>query len=132
MRCQPNSILAGPVIGSVPTCCPSCRRHRRRRGWSRRAIRDDLLDFLTADGSDIELWAWIGAYDHVAICQLRQRDRRCRGRCRGSPVNSNSTGNGGEARSPPAPDDAHDALSDARHNLRRWEAIEAAPGYAGR
>ena len=29
---------------------------------------------------------------------------------------------------PSAPDDAHDALSDARHNLRKWEAIERAGG----
>ena len=33
-------------------------------------IRDDLLAFLTGPGEEIELWAWFGAYDHVALCQL--------------------------------------------------------------
>jgi hypothetical protein len=27
---------------------------------------------------------------------------------------------------PPAPQDAHDALADARHNLRRWQVIDEA------
>ena len=27
---------------------------------------------------------------------------------------------------PPSPRDAHDALTDARHNLRKWHAIAAA------
>ena len=39
--------------------------------WRSRArIRADLLRFLTGPGSDVELWAWIAAYDHVALCQL--------------------------------------------------------------
>jgi hypothetical protein len=25
---------------------------------------------------------------------------------------------------PPAPDDQHDALADARHNLARWQALQ--------
>lgn len=37
---------------------------------SRAAIRDGILDFLTAGPGDIELWAWVAAYDHVALCQL--------------------------------------------------------------
>src|ERR671933_1662367 len=31
---------------------------------SRVAIRDTLLDFLTAPGERVELWAWFAAYDH--------------------------------------------------------------------
>lgn len=28
-------------------------------------------DFFGIDGDEpIELWAWVGAYDHVALCQL--------------------------------------------------------------
>ncbi|WP_232718164.1 polyadenylate-specific 3'-exoribonuclease AS [Gordonia metallireducens] len=93
----------------------------------RRRIREDLLEFLTADGTDIELWAWIGAYDHVVMCQMWgpmtalprpiprfTRELRQHWEAAGRPP------------LPPAPSDAHDALSDARHNLRRWEAIEKA------
>ena len=41
------------------------------KAWrSRERIRDDLLAFLTGPGEEIELWAWFGAYDHVALCQL--------------------------------------------------------------
>jgi hypothetical protein len=87
-------------------------------------IRADLLAFLTAPGEDIELWAWMAAYDHVALCQLwgdmRSLPRiiprfthelRQRWECAGSPP------------LPPAPPDQHDALADARHNLARWEAL---------
>jgi hypothetical protein len=93
---------------------------------SRAAIRDDLLDFLTAPGEEIELWAWIAAYDHVALCQLWgampalprplprfTRELRQRWEDAGRPP------------LPAPPEDAHDALADARHNLLRWRAIEA-------
>jgi len=36
---------------------------------SRRTIRDEVTAFLTAAGEP-ELWAWMGAYDHVVLCQL--------------------------------------------------------------
>ena len=93
---------------------------------SRAAIRDDLLAFLTKTGTDIELWAWIAAYDHVALCQLWgpmpalprplprfTRELRQRWEDAGRPP------------LPTPPNDAHDALADARHNLARWRAIEA-------
>lgn len=98
------------------------------QAWrSRAAIRDDLLAFLVGDHSqDIELWAWIAAYDHVALAQLWgampalprpiprfTRDLRQRWEDVGKP------------RLPPAPSDAHDALADARFNLVRWRVIEA-------
>ncbi len=38
---------------------------------SRRQIRLDLEEFFDVDGAEpIELWAWVAAYDHVALCQL--------------------------------------------------------------
>lgn len=93
---------------------------------SRGRIRDDLLEFLTAKGGDVELWAWVGAYDHVVLCQLWgsmtelprvmprfTRELRQHWEAAGSPE------------LPPSPRDAHDALADARHNWRRWQAIEA-------
>jgi len=93
---------------------------------SRTAIRDSLLAFLTAPGDRVELWAWLAAYDHVALAQLWgtmptlpralprfTRELRQRWEDAGKPA------------LPPAPTDAHDALADARHNLSRWRVIEA-------
>ncbi|SHF40433.1 polyadenylate-specific 3'-exoribonuclease AS [Streptoalloteichus hindustanus] len=93
------------------------------RGRSR--IRDELFEFLTAHGGEVELWAWFAAYDHVALAQLWgampalpqpiprfTRDLRQRWEDTGKP------------KLPPAPLDAHDALADARHNLARWRVIE--------
>jgi hypothetical protein len=98
--------------------------------WRSRArIRADLLTFLEVvptDRCDTELWAWIAAYDHVALAQLwgampdlpralprYTRDLRQRWEDVGRP------------RLPQPPADAHDALADARHNLVRWHVIEA-------
>ncbi len=92
---------------------------------SRAAIREDLLGFLTADGTRVELWAWYAAYDHVALAQLWgpmpalppqlprfTRELRQRWEDAGRP------------KLPDPPPDAHDALADARHNLVRWQVIE--------
>jgi hypothetical protein len=95
------------------------------RWRSRAQIRAELLEFLTAGAGEIELWAWYGAYDHVALCQLWgdmrslpralprfTRDLRQRWDDVGCPP------------LPPEPANAHDALVDARHNLARWQVIE--------
>ncbi len=92
---------------------------------SRAAIRESLLEFLTAPGDGVELWAWFAAYDHVALSQLWgampalpralprfTRELRQRWEDAGKPA------------LPSPPSDAHDALADARHNLARWLAIE--------
>lgn len=95
------------------------------KAWrTRNQIRDELLAFLLAADGPIELWAWMAAYDHVALAQLwgdmralprtiprfthelRQEWER-----RGSPP------------MPPQPSDQHDALADARHNLARWRML---------
>ena len=93
---------------------------------SRRQIREGLEDFFGIDdprlqSEPIELWAWVGAYDHVALCQLWgpmtslppqiprfTRELRQLWEDHGSP------------RMPARPDDTHDALVDARHNMRRY------------
>ncbi len=94
---------------------------------SRERLRADLLEFVTGGSGEVELWAWIAAYDHVALCQLWgampalpralprfTRELRQRWEEAGRPLL-------------PAPSSAaHHALADARLNLRRWEAIEAA------
>jgi hypothetical protein len=93
---------------------------------SRSRIRDELLEFLVPHyGAEVELWAWVAAYDHVALCQLWgsmtelprslprfTRELRQHWEDRGSPE------------LPAVPDDAHDALADARHNLAKFQAIE--------
>jgi hypothetical protein len=73
----------------------------------------------------VELWAWFAAYDHVALAQLWgpmpalpkelprfTRDLRQRWEDAGKPA------------LPPPPNDAHDAVADARYNLIRWRVIE--------
>ncbi|WP_343600948.1 polyadenylate-specific 3'-exoribonuclease AS [Mycobacterium sp.] len=97
---------------------------------SRAAIRADLEAFFGIDsGEPVELWAWVAAYDHVALCQLWgpmtglpaalprfTRELRQLWEDRGRP------------RMPRRPPDAHDALVDARDQLRRFRLInEAAP-----
>lgn len=101
---------------------------------SRRRIREDLEEFFGVSGvigagvaDPIELWAWIGAYDHVALCQLWgtmpelpralprfTRELRQLWEDRGSP------------RLPPRSRDAHDALVDARDQLHRFRLITSA------
>ena len=96
--------------------------------WRSRArLREDLLRFLTSAPGEVELWAWIAAYDHVVLCQLWgampalpralprfTRELRQRWEDAGRPPLPSPTS------------DAHDALADARLNRQRWEAIEAA------
>ena len=99
---------------------------------SRLAIREAFFEFVTAGEGDVELWAWYAAYDHVAVAQLWgampalpralprfTRDLRQRWEDVGSPA------------LPKPPADAHDALADARHNLRRWEVIESVRAERG-
>lgn len=95
---------------------------------TRDKIRADLMEFFVPrPGIVPELWAWVAAYDHVVLCQLWgpmtelprvmprfTRELRQHWEDHGSPP------------IPPAPDDAHDALADARHNFAKFEAIEAA------
>ena len=95
---------------------------------SRKQIRLELEEFLGVSdvgaAEPIELWAWVGAYDHVALCQLWgtmpalppaiprfTRELRQLWEDRGSP------------RLPPRARDAHDALVDARDQLRRFRLI---------
>ncbi|WP_031467702.1 polyadenylate-specific 3'-exoribonuclease AS [Sciscionella sediminilitoris] len=96
------------------------------KAWrSRERIRADFHAYLTEPGEPVELWAWIAAYDHVAIAQLwgampalpREIPRFTRElRQRWEDV--------GRPKLPYPPADAHDALADARHNLARWKVIE--------
>jgi hypothetical protein len=92
---------------------------------SRVQIRNDLETFFDIDGPEpIELWAWVGAYDHVALCQLWgpmthlppriprfTHELRQLWEAHGSP------------RMPRRSDNVHDALVDARDQLTRYRLI---------
>jgi hypothetical protein len=96
--------------------------------WRSRArIRDDLLAFLTEPGESIELWAWMAAYDHIALVQL-WGDMRALPRVipRFTHELRQRWEDAGSPPLPSAPPDQHDALADARHNLRRWRALDEA------
>ncbi len=100
--------------------------------WRSRAqIREELLAFLTANGAP-ELWAWIAAYDHVALCQLwGAMPALPRALPRFTRELRQYWEDAGCPELPGAPDDAHDALADARHNLVRFQAIAAHRSSAG-
>lgn len=99
---------------------------------SRERIRDELYEFVTAGPGPVEMWAWVGAYDHVAVCQLWgdmtalpqamprfTREIRQAWEAAGRPA------------LPDQPSGAHDALADARHNAVRFRAIAAAAPHLG-
>ena len=117
---------AGPwvrrnVLPKLPPPSSSAWRSRER-------IRDDLHAFLVPRPSvRPELWAWVAAYDHVALCQLwgTMVDLPSSMPRYTNELRQHWTASGCPTL-PPIPDDAHDALADARHNLAKFEAIEAA------
>ena len=87
-------------------------------------IRTYLLAFLLQPSEPIELWAWMAAYDHVALCQL-WGDMRALPRAipRFTHELRQRWEDAGCPELPPSPPDRHDALADARHNLARWRAL---------
>ncbi len=90
--------------------------------WKPRAqIRDELLAFL---GDDPVLWAWFGAYDHVALCQLWGAMPELP---RAIPrITLDVRQLWEHLGRPPLPvqeQGRHDALADARHVRVRWEAL---------
>ena len=94
---------------------------------SRQRIRDDLYAFLIPrPGIVPELWAWVAAYDHVALCQLwGPMTELPQSMPRFTRELKQHWEEHGRATLPKLPDDAHDALADARHNLAKWDAIES-------
>lgn len=97
--------------------------------WKSRAtIRRDLEEFFFARGAgDPELWAWVGAYDHVVLAQLwGDMTRLPRGIPRYTRELKQYWQMAGEPRLSRQAAGKHDALSDARHNLVRFREIEAA------
>ena len=90
--------------------------------WKPRSrIRDELLAFL---GEEPVLWAWYGAYDHVALCQLwGPMPALPRTLPRFTLDVRQLWEHLGRPALPTQPSGLHDALADARHCRRRWEVL---------
>ena len=84
-------------------------------------IRAEVLSFLTSSRDDVELWAWVGAYDHVVLAQLWGD---MAGLPRSIPRYTRELKQywemAGKPHLPKSPDASHDALVDARHNLEKF------------
>jgi hypothetical protein len=115
-----GSWVRAKVLDKLPPPADSAWR-------SRRAIRDELAEFLLAPGVDIQLWAWFAAYDHVALAQLwgdmpalpRQiprftREIRQHWEAAGRPA------------LPAHGTERHHALADARLAFARWKVADGA------
>lgn len=135
-RIRRHDWLMANVVPSLPKPAGDWNLHMPR-SWlfdyrnvavkPRQRIAEEVRDFLLSDGTKPELWAWYGAYDHVALaqlwgpmcnmpeglpywtCDLKQEHVRQ-----------------GQPELPEQPADAHNALADARHNLRIARALEIA------
>src|SRR5699024_5601423 len=100
---------------------------------SKDTIRREVLDFLTQDKTPIQLWAWVGAYDHVVLAQLWGDMAGLPGRIRPFPRElCQSWEFAGRPRLPAIRDRNHDALVDARHSLAKFKiCAEVLPLSAG-
>lgn len=93
-------------------------------------IANEVRDFITGDYrsgpyKDNELWAYYGAYDHVALCQLWGPMIRLP---EGVPMYTNELMQLWETSGrPPKPDNQseHHALGDAYWNLDLWQRCQA-------
>jgi hypothetical protein len=90
--------------------------------WMSRAeMRERLLAFL---GDAPVLWAWYGAYDHVALCQLwGSMPELPRAIPRFTLDVRQLWEHLGRPALPVQSDGVHHALEDARHVRARWEAL---------
>jgi len=90
--------------------------------WTpRTTIREELLAFL---GQEPVLWAWYGAYDHVALCQLwGAMPDLPRSIPRFTLDVRQLWEHLGRPPLPQQQSGLHDALADARHVKTKWEAL---------
>ena len=88
---------------------------------TREQLRHGLLDFL---GDEPVLWAWYGAYDHVALCQLwGSMPELPRSIPRFTLDVRQLWEHLGRPPLPQQESGLHHALDDARHVRVRWEAL---------
>lgn len=90
-----------------------------------RMIRNAVREFILA-APDPQMWAWYGAYDHVALAQLFGRMIDLPD---GMPMWTNDLRQEcqrlGDPPLPDQPDGVHNALADARHNLIRAQVLDS-------
>ena len=104
----------------VANVLPQLPPHGDPAWMSRAALRDALLDFL---GLEPVLWAWYGAYDHVALCQLwGSMPELPRAIPRFTMDVRQLWEHLGRPALPQQAAGLHHALDDARHAKLRWEA----------
>lgn len=90
-----------------------------------RQIADEVRDFIRATSPTPQLWAWYGAYDHVALAQLfgPMIDLPS-----GIPMWTNDLRQEcerlGNPQLPEQSGGVHNALADARHNLVRAQCLD--------
>ncbi|MDY5784622.1 polyadenylate-specific 3'-exoribonuclease AS [Corynebacterium sp.] len=88
-------------------------------------IRREVFDFLCGNDDAPQLWAWVGAYDHVVLAQLwgdmtglpRQLPRYTRELKQYWEM-------AGCPKLPNVPEGNHDALVDARHNRAKFDVCQ--------
>ena len=95
---------------------------------SRDKIREELFSFLTVPGTGSpELWAWVGAYDHIALVQLwGDMTKLPQIMPRYTRELKQYWEMAGKPRLPRQKGGKHDALADAQHNLVKFQRIEKA------
>lgn len=87
-------------------------------------IRSEVFDFLTAGKGPVELWAWVGAYDHLVLAQLfGDMTKMPRQLPRFTNELKQYWHMAGKPPLPRVPDSNHDALIDARFNLEKFRHI---------
>lgn len=121
-----NAWVRDNVINQLPSPSDSV--------WKSSAtVREEVLRFITADSTEPQLWAWVGAYDHVVLAQLWGD---MAGLPRDIPRYTRELKQywemAGRPKLPPIPDGNHDALVDARHNLAKFrtcmQVLPLSPG----
>jgi hypothetical protein len=136
-----NQWLVDNVWPSLPKIHGEARQHVQTHGLlggrrARHKVLRDLIDWQAPEVKrrtviamqvhdfllrydERELWAWYGAYDHVALAQLWGPMSRLP---RGVPMWTNDLkqecARVGNPRVPQQPEGRHNALEDARHNKR--------------
>ena len=94
--------------------------------WKNRdTIREELLAFFTEPGTGSpELWAWVGAYDHIALVQLwGDMTKLPQFMPRYTHELKQYWEMAGKPRLPKQTAGKHDALADAQHNLLKFQKI---------
>lgn len=94
-----------------------------KSAMSRADIAQGIMDFIGTD-DHAELWAWYGAYDHVAFCQLFGKMIDLPEKV---PMFTNDLKTlvklAGNVRCPDQPAGNHNALEDARFNVVRYNYL---------